>query len=97
MLIPDLEDEVAYTSFFNGLKSERFKFSLTQQKETTLVKALRRAVNFIWVTEICIDSSDVPKKTKTLGDKGFNRGERNPSPRTRGHNSRHLIPDSPPT
>ena len=36
VLIPDLEDRVADTSFLNGLKSGRFKFSLTKQKETTL-------------------------------------------------------------
>jgi len=40
-LIPDLEDEVAYISFLNGLRSERFKFSLAEQKETTLAEALR--------------------------------------------------------
>ena len=28
--ISDLEDEVAYTSFLNGLKSSRFKFSLME-------------------------------------------------------------------
>jgi len=39
MLIPNLEDGVAYTSFLNGLKSGRFKFSLAEQKETTLAES----------------------------------------------------------
>jgi len=38
VLIPDLEDEVVYTSFLNGLKNERFKFPLAEQKETTLAR-----------------------------------------------------------
>lgn len=63
-MIPDLEDGVAYTSFLNGLKSGQFKFSLVEQKETTLVEALRKAVNFIHATEICTASTDVPKKAK---------------------------------
>jgi len=83
VLIPDLEDGVAYTSFLNGLKNGRFKFSLAEQKETTLVEALRKAADFIRATEICTDSSDAPKKTKTLGDRDFNRGERNSAPRDR--------------
>jgi len=78
MLIPDLEDGVAYTSFLNGLKSGRFKLSLAKQKETTLAEALRKAADFIRATEICADSPHTPKKTKVPGDR--NRGERNPTP-----------------
>jgi len=83
MLIPNLEDGVAYTSFLNGLKSGRFKFSLAEQKETTLAEVLRKAADFIQATEICADSTDAPKKTKNLGDQGFGRSERNPAPRDR--------------
>jgi len=53
MLIPDLEDTVAYTSFLHGLKSGRFRFSLAEQKETALLEALRKAADFIHATEIC--------------------------------------------
>ena len=87
MLIPDLEDGVAYTSFLNGLKRGRFRFSLAEQKETTLDEARRKAANFIRATEICADNADAPKKMKPLGDKSFNR---------EGHSSKQLILDSPP-
>jgi len=97
VLIPDLEDGVPYTSFLNGLKSGHFKFSLVEQKEMTLVDALRKAADFIRATEICTDSSDAPKKMKALGDRGFNRGERNTAPGIGGHCSRCPILDSPPT
>jgi len=83
VLIPDLEDGVAYTSFLKGLKSGRFKFSLAEQKETTLAEALRKAVDFIQATEIYTDSANTPKKTKNPGDRGFSRGEKNPAPRDR--------------
>jgi len=36
VLILDLEDGVTYASFLNDLKSGWFKFSLAEQKETTL-------------------------------------------------------------
>jgi len=52
VLILDLEDGVAYTSFLNGLKSRRFKFSLAEEKETTLGEALRKAADFVRATEI---------------------------------------------
>jgi len=58
VLIPELEDGVAYTSFLNGLKSRRFKFSLAEQKKTTLAKALRKVADFIRATKICVDNSD---------------------------------------
>jgi len=67
MLIPDLEDGVAYTSFLNGLKSGRFKFSLAELKETTLAEALRKAVDFIRATEICANSADARTKQGTQG------------------------------
>ena len=75
MLIPYLEDGLAYTPFLNGLKSGRFKFALVEQKETALAEALRRAADFIPATEICADSSDVPNKARVLGDKNFNHSD----------------------
>ena len=75
--ILDLEDRVTYTSFLNGLKSGRFKFSLAEQKETTLVKALRKAAYFIRTTEICAGSSDAPRKAKTPTDRNLDRGDWN--------------------
>lgn len=83
VLIPELKDGVAYTSFLNGLKSGRFKLSLAEQKETTLAEALRKAADFIRATEICAEGSDAPKRAKAPGDRGFIRGERNPAPRDR--------------
>jgi len=63
-LIIDLEDEVAYTSFPNGLKSSWFKFSLAEQKETVLAKALNKAVDFIRAVEICTEGSDGARRNK---------------------------------
>jgi len=83
VLIQVLEDEVAYISFLNGLKSSCFKFSLAEQKEMTLAKALRKAADFIRATEICADSSDIPKTAKVPGDTNFNRGDRNTGSRER--------------
>ena len=47
ILIPDLQDGVAYVAFLNGLLSGRFKFFLIERKVTTLVNVLRRAQDFI--------------------------------------------------
>jgi len=79
MLILDLEDEVAYTSFLNGRMSGHFKFSLVEQKETTLAKALRKAADFIRASEIYANNSDAPN-AKIPGNKNLNRGDRNPNP-----------------
>jgi len=65
--------------FLNGLKSGRFKFSLAEQKETTLSEALRKAADFIHAIEICADSSDTPIKAKTPVDRNLGRGDRNHS------------------
>jgi len=75
---------VAYTSFLNCLKREHFKASLAEQKETTLAEALRKAADFILVTEICDDNSGSPKKARIPEDKNLNRDDRNPGPRDRG-------------
>ena len=53
VLIPDLQDDVAYVAFLNGLLPGRFKFSLAESKVTTLVEALERAQSFIQATGIC--------------------------------------------
>jgi len=58
VLILDLEDGVAYTSFLNGLENRLFKFSLTEQKESSLAEALEKAVGFIQATEICVEAMD---------------------------------------
>jgi len=47
VLIPDLEDGVAYTSFLNNLRSDRLKFFLAEQNETALAEALSKAKDFI--------------------------------------------------
>ena len=80
VLISDLEDGVAYTSFLNGLKSGHFKFSLAEQKEIMLAETLRKVVEFIRAIEICADNFDAPKRARVSGDKNLNRGDRNPGP-----------------
>ena len=65
------------------MKSGRFKFSLVEQKETTLAEALRKAADFIRATEIYTDNSDAPKKVRIPVDKNPNRGDRNHDPRDR--------------
>ena len=59
VLILGLEDGVAYTSFLNGFKSGHFKFSLAEQKEMTLIDALKKAADFIRASEIYAESSDI--------------------------------------
>jgi len=41
VLIPNLQDGVAYITFINGLLPGRFKFSFAESKVTTLVDTLR--------------------------------------------------------
>jgi len=43
ILIPDLQDGVAYAAFLNGLLPGRFKFSLAESRVTTVVEAMGRA------------------------------------------------------
>ena len=69
---------MAYTSFLNGLKSGQFKSSLAEQKETTLVEALRKVADFIGTTEICTESSDAPKKIKGPIDRNVGCRDRRP-------------------
>lgn len=78
VLIPNLEDEVAYTSFLNNLKSGWFRFSLAEQKETTLAEALRKLADFIRATKICAESTNAPKKAKAPVDRNSGRGDRRP-------------------
>jgi len=54
ILISDLQDDVAYAAFLNGLLLGRFKFSLVESKVTTLVDTLRRVQDFIQAIKICI-------------------------------------------
>ena len=75
-MIPDLEDRVAYTSFLNGLKSGCFKFSLAKQNETTLAEALRKAVDFICVAEVCAESTYGSKRAKVPANTNTGRGNR---------------------
>jgi len=67
-----------YTSFLNSLKSGQFKFSLAEQKETTLLEALRKAADFIRATEICTKNMDAHKKAKAPIDKNTGQGDRRP-------------------
>ena len=57
-LILDLKDVVANTSFVNGLKNGQFKFSLANQKETSLAEALKNVADFMRAMEICTEVLD---------------------------------------
>jgi len=54
VLIPDLTDGMAYTC----LLSDRFKFSLAKQKETSLARPFKKVVDFIRAAEIYADTID---------------------------------------
>jgi len=54
ILIPDLQDGVAYAAFSDGLLPGRFKLFLIESKAITLADTLRRAQDFIQAIEICI-------------------------------------------
>lgn len=56
VLIPDLDDGVSYTSFFNELQNGWFKLSLAKQKETNLTKAVKKVVDIIKTIEICVET-----------------------------------------
>ena len=68
---------MGYTSFLNGLKSWCFKFSLAEQKETTLAEALRKAADFIRPMKIYANNLDVPKKARIHMDGNPSHGDRN--------------------
>jgi len=71
VLIPDLQDEIAYAAFLNGLLPGRFKFSLAESKVTTLAEALGRAQSFIQATEICAGEEPLQpdSKKRVVGDR----------------------------
>ena len=72
VLIPDLQDGVAYAAFLNGLLLGRFKFSLAEGKVTTLVEALGRAQSFIQATEICAGDEPPWQENKKRAIKDHN-------------------------
>ena len=67
VLIPNLQDGVAYTTFLNRLLPRRFKFSLAECKVVTLAKALWRAEHFIQATKICIGDDFVQPENRKKG------------------------------
>ena len=68
-MLPNFEEGVAYTSFLNNLRNGQFKFSLAEQKETTVAKPQRKVANFIPAIEICIEGTDTTKKVKVPADR----------------------------
>jgi len=58
VLIPNLQDGVAYIAFLNGLLPEILKFFLAKSKVTTLADVLRRTQDFIQAIEIS-DGNDI--------------------------------------
>jgi len=65
VLILNLQDGVAYTTFLNAFLLGRFKFFLVEVKVTTLTDVLRRAQDFIKVIEICDGDDFVWQNTWT--------------------------------
>ena len=78
VLIPDLEDRVAYTSLLNSLKNGQFKFSLAEQKETILAKVLRKAAKFFRAIKFCVESTNTSKKAMVPANGNVGRGDRMP-------------------
>jgi len=78
VLIPNLQDGVAYAAFLNGLLPGRFKFLLAESKVTTLVEALGRAQSFIKATEICAEegSSRQDNKKRVVEDRNVQSDKR---------------------
>ena len=89
VLIPDLKDGVAYTTFLNELNGQ-FKFFVAEQKETFLVEALRKVTDFIRATEIYIENTDALKKANIQAHRDVERGDRSLRPDTRDS---HLTTD----
>jgi len=94
VLIPDLQDRVAYAAFLNGLLPGRFKFSSAESKVTTLVKALGRAQSFIQATEIC--TGDEPpwqeNKKRAVEDRNLQLDKRPKQSNERGGGRFHASP-----
>uniref|UniRef100_A0A803LXD8 Retrotransposon gag domain-containing protein n=1 Tax=Chenopodium quinoa TaxID=63459 RepID=A0A803LXD8_CHEQI len=52
-LIPDLQDNVAFTALLVGLKSNKLKFELVHDKVSTFSEAMERAERIIEASEVC--------------------------------------------
>ena len=69
VIIPNLQLEVTYTAFLNGLLLRRFKCSLAESEVTLLVEALRRAQDFIQATKIYASDDFVQPDNRKRGGK----------------------------
>ena len=94
ILIPDLQDGVAYAAFLNGLLPGRFKFSLAESRVTTLVEAMGRAQSFIQATEICAgeEPSRQDSKKRVIEDRGAQPDKRSKQNYERGRGHFHASP-----
>ena len=61
-LIPDLQDNIAYTSLLAGLRPGKFKWGLLEDKDSTFTEAMRRAEKYIQAADICGSTSSQNKK-----------------------------------
>ncbi|XP_021759171.1 uncharacterized protein LOC110724082 [Chenopodium quinoa] len=52
-IIPDLQDNVAFTALLFGLKSNKLKFELVHNKVSTFSEAIERAERIIEASEVC--------------------------------------------
>jgi len=69
IVIPKLQDGVAYTTFLNRSLPGKFKFSLAESRATTVADALRKAQDFIQVTEICTTDEPQQKENRKRSGK----------------------------
>jgi len=86
VLIPDLQDGVAYAAFLNGLLPSRFKFSLAESKVTTPIEALGRVQSFIEATKICAgkESLLLDSKKRVVEDRNVQSDKRQKPTNKRG-------------
>ncbi|XP_021759613.1 uncharacterized protein LOC110724498 [Chenopodium quinoa] len=68
-LIPDLQDNVAFTALLFGLKSNKLKFELVHDKVSTFSEAMERDERIIEASEVC--------KAPTTNNKGKRKQEDN--------------------
>jgi len=76
ILVPDLEDGAAYTTFLKSLKNRQFKFSFLEEKKTSLAEAPQKVGDFIRATKIYAETADDPRKNRVVDERNLIRAKR---------------------
>lgn len=63
LLIPNHQDNIAYTSLLIGLRPGRFKWGLLEDEVSTFAEAMQRAEKYIQAADICGSTSSQDKKS----------------------------------